>query len=104
LPVNATVSNIASDGTVSLTGGSICLNLAKGKVKSVTEKSVTIEIDQDIYYVYSSLTEVMVKEGDTVELYDVLGKYQGTLNINVVINNTVVTNITGTSTSFEWSN
>ncbi|MDD4832457.1 MAG: hypothetical protein PHI78_02160 [Clostridia bacterium] len=104
LPVNAVVQGVESDGTVEIGGGTLCMNLAKGVVVSVTETSVTVKIDEDINMVYSDLTSILVEDGQTVDENAVLGKYDGTMKVNVVIENTVVTNIVGTDKSFEWGN
>ncbi|HPG92080.1 MAG TPA: hypothetical protein PK675_01570 [Clostridia bacterium] len=104
LPVNAVVQGVESDGTVEIGGGTLCMNLTKGSVIAVTETSVTVEIDEDINMVYSNLTSVLVQDGQTVDENTVLGKYDGTVKVNVIIENTVITNIVGTDKSFEWSN
>lgn len=104
LPLNATIKGVDSDGTIELTGGRLCMSLSEGKVKSVTQTAVTVEIEEDIYYVYSNLTSVMAKEGDEVTTDTILGQYSEVMKVNVLVNNVVVTNIMGTDNSFEWSN
>lgn len=104
LPITASIKAVNSDGTVEITGGKLCMSLSSGKVKSITANTVTVEIEEDICYVYSALTSVLVKEGDEVTADTILGKYQDVVRVNVVVNNVVVTNIVGTERSFEWSN
>ncbi len=102
LPPSAEVDNVSKEGIVTITGGSYVFCLQKGKVVSVTENSVTIQIDDQTNMVYSALTEVLVKNGDEITLYQCIGKYSGTTCIQVFHNGEAVTSVVGEENSFKW--
>lgn len=103
LTPNATITEVAPNGTITLTGGRVATSLKAGKVVAATSKTVTVEIDTDTRIVYSNLTEVLVTVGQDVERGEALGKYAGTMCINIVFEDKVVSNIVGSIDSFVWA-
>lgn len=104
LPVNAEILSIKSDGTVEIGGGKLCMNLVGGTVVSVTDNVVTVEIEDGVKLVYSNLNKILVASGDKVDKNAVLGKYDESMKVNVVVDDSVVTAVSGGAKAFEWSN
>lgn len=100
LPSNADVA--VSNGDITLTGGSLAVNLKDGKVKETTETSVTVNVGENFDIVYSNLSEVMVASGDTVTQYQVLGKYGDSAVVNLIIDGQKVTGVTADGYTVSW--
>ncbi len=103
LPSTAVISNVSSDGTVSLSGGKVATALTTGKVINTTATTVTVQVSDKVKMIYSALTSVLVKEGDELTQYQAIGKYNETTKVNVLYCDELVTKIVGSDYSFEWS-
>lgn len=101
IPSNADVS--VSDGDIVLTGGSLAVNFQKGTVKEITDTSVVVSVSDNFDIVYSNLSEVMVKAGDAVEQYGVLGKYGENAVVNLIIGGQKVTGVSADGYTIKWS-
>ncbi|MEG1527581.1 MAG: hypothetical protein RR248_02545 [Clostridia bacterium] len=102
LPATASIDKVLPDGTVILKGGKVATCLAKGKVIEVKPNSVTIKVDEKTLMVYSNLSKVVVKQGQELEQFDCIGKYEQTTGVSVIYNGEAVTEVVGDTYSFSW--
>lgn len=101
LPATLAVEEITEDGTVVLSGGKVAQCLQSGTVTAITESTLTVKISDDTEIVYSALTDILVKEGETVEQYACLGRYDGSMRVNVVCNGEIAP-VTSGGYTLEW--
>ena len=100
LPANATVS--VQSGDVTLTGGSIAVNLLQGTVADVTENSVTVCATNGLEVVYANLSEVLVAKNDIVNEYQVLGKYDQSAVVSLLQDGQKITSVTADKYTLSW--
>ena len=100
LPANANLTINGDD--VTLTGGTLAVNLLNGKIKDVTETSVTVFADNGIELVYSNLSEVLVAKDDVVSQYHVLGKYDDSAVVSLLQDGQKITGITADGYTLSW--
>lgn len=101
LPSNATVT--VENGNITLSGGTLALNLQNGKVKDVSETSVTVSVSDNFDIVYSNLSEVLVNAGDEISKYHVVGKYGENAVINFIVDGNKVIDVTADGYTVTWN-
>ena len=100
LPANATVQ--VTSGDVTLSGGTIAVNFVQGKIKDVTESSVTVFADNGLELVYSNLSEVLVTKDDVVSQYQVLGRYDDSAVVSLLQDGQKITGVTADGYTLSW--
>ena len=100
MPSNAEVTIV--DGDIMLSGGSLAVNFKEGKVTDVTETSVTVSVGDKFDIVYSNLSEVLVEIGDSVAQYHVLGKYEDSAMVNLIVNGQKLTGVSADGYTLKW--
>ena len=102
LPSNVNLVDVA-DGVATFNGGKATFSFTDGTVTNVTETSVTVAIDENTSIIYDNLTEVLVEVGDTVSVYHLLARYDGTFTACVVVGGETVKDVVGSETQLAWN-
>ncbi len=100
MPSNAEVA--ITDGDITLSGGSLAVNLKAGTVTDVTETGVTVSVGDKFDIVYSNLSEVLVNVGDSVAQYHVLGKYDDSAIVNLIVDGQKLTGVSADGFTLKW--
>lgn len=101
IPSNHNLVDV-NGGVATFDGGRATLSFTAGTVIDVTDTSVTIAMDDTTAITYDGLTSVMVAVGDTVEVGNLLGKYDGTFTATISQSGQVITDVIGSETQLTW--
>lgn len=102
IPCNLNLVDV-KDGVMTFSGGRAATSLTGGKVSEVTENSVTVTVDEKTSVVYSQLTSVLVKTGDSVGENSLLGKYDSQYTASILQDGEVVKQVVGSETQLTWN-
>lgn len=102
--VLSAISTVGSvdGGDIVINGGTLAVALVGGKVKTVTDSSVTVEFDADTEIVYGLLKDVKVISGQVLSCYDILGYYDESYVVNVISKGKKVENVAVIGNSIVW--
>lgn len=102
IPANVNLVDVV-DGVATFDGGRATLSFTAGTVKDVTDKSVTIQIDETTCITYDNLTSVYVSVGDKVTVNSLIGKYDGTFTATLSVAGETVKDVIGSESQLTWN-
>ncbi len=102
IPVNVNLVDV-KDGVATFNGGKAALSFTDGKVTDITDKSVTVEIDDKTTITYDNLKKVFVAVGDTVSANGLLAQYDGQFTATIFTNGEAVKDVIASEKQLTWN-
>lgn len=102
IPSNLSLVNV-TDGVATFNGGRALLSFTSGKVNTVGEGTVTVDVDDKTQIVYTNLGEIFVAEGDVLTAGSLVARYGETVGASLVYDGQIVDKLVGSSSELGWS-
>ena len=101
------VSAISTVGSVScgdivVRGGTLAVTFSAGKVRNVTNSSVSLEYDENTEIIFNALKDVKVVSGQVLSRFDILGYYDEAYTVNIYFKGKKVENVALIGNSIVW--